>query len=156
MDFEGGDEELEEETPSIPASTSDVKMPEPWLTVPENETVARTRLSLYFALCVKSRQMLAGLMEAYVTAVPAAQAGLMIELPLLARATAKGFGETGVVSLMAAAPPGAKALVLSMLDLLVPKDVNKPSPELVAAVRRLRHTRVSAEVSEMRQLGAMW
>lgn len=150
VDFEGDDGELEEETPLTPTSRSDVKMPEPWLTLPENETAARTRLSLYFALCVKSRQMLAGLLEAYVMAVPAAQAGLMVELPLLARAAAKGFGETGVVGLMAAAPPGAKALVLSMLDLLVPKDINKPSPELVAAVRRLRHTRVSVEVSEVR------
>ncbi|CAM9662686.1 unnamed protein product [Ectocarpus sp. 12 AP-2014] len=32
-----------------------------------------------------------------------------------------------------------------MLDLLVPRDTNKPSPEMVAAVRRLRETRLLAE-----------
>eukprot|EP00904_Undaria_pinnatifida_P003695 jgi/Undpi1/13326/HiC_scaffold_8.g02985.m1 len=81
----------------------------------------------------EEKVMLSGLIEAYVTAAPTAQAGLMAELPLLAKAAAKAFGEPGVVGLMAAAPEGAKTLILMMLDLLVPRETNKPSPELVAA-----------------------
>lgn len=129
--------------------TTGVRVVGPWLSSPESEGAARVRLSLYFALCVKSRPMLSGLIEAYVTASPAAQAGLMAELPLLAKAAARAFGEPGVVGLMAAAPQGAKELILVMLDLLVPRETNKPSPELVAAVRRLRDTRVAkaAEVA---------
>lgn len=115
----------------------------PWLSPPETEAAARVRLSLYFALCVKSRAMLSGLLEAYVTGAPAAQAGLMVELPLLAKAAAARFGEPTVVGLLAAAPDGAQPLVLLVLDLLVPRETNKPSPELVAAVRRLREMRVA-------------
>ena len=128
---------------AVPAA---VRVVGPWLSPPESEAAARVRLSLYFALCVKSRQMLSGLIEAYVTAAPTAQAGLMAELPLLAKAAAKAFGEPGVVGLMAAAPEGAKTLILMMLDLLVPRETNKPSPELVAAVRRLRDIRHARSV----------
>lgn len=120
----------------------------PWQAPPDTAATARVRLSLYFALCVKSRPMLSGLLEAYVTAAPAAQEGLKAELPLLARAAARGFGEAGVVGLVAAAPVRAKALVLVMLDLLVPRETNKPSPELVAAVRRLRDTRLANVAKE--------
>ncbi|CAN0521390.1 unnamed protein product, partial [Ectocarpus sp. 8 AP-2014] len=102
----------------------------PWLKPPDTAAAARVRLSLYFALCVKSRPMLSGLLEAYVTATPSAKDGLKAELPLLARAAAKGFGEAGVVGLVAASPVGAKPLALLMLDLLVPRDTNKPSPEM--------------------------
>ena len=156
VDFEGGDGDEEVETPPpAPPPGQRMVVAGPWQAPPETETAARTRLSLYFALCVKSRQMLAGLLEAYVTVSPAAQAGLMTELPLLARAAAKGFGEPGVVGLMGDAPPGAKTLVLAMLDLLVPKEINKPSPELVAAVRRLREARVAAVVHEV-WYGMVW
>lgn len=172
VDFEGDDEEEEEEeqdsapgkdkTPARPPTPAPAPTPSaaatpapaavnvagPWLAPPETAATARVRLSLYFALCVKSRPMLSGLLEAYVTAAPAAQEGLKAELPLLARAAAKGFGEAGVVGLVAAAPVRAKALVLLMLDLLVPRDTNKPSPELVAAVRRLRETRLANAASE--------
>lgn len=167
LDFEGEEEEDEEEeeetkdkalaTPPAPAlvsapppdATPDGVPPVgPWLAPPETAAAARVRLSLYFALCVKSRPMLAGLLDAYVTATPAAQDGLKAELPLLARAAAKGFGEAGVVGLVAASPVGAKPLALLMLDLLVPRDTNKPSPEMVAAVRRLRETRLLAEAKE--------
>ena len=170
VDFEGDEEEEEEEeqvdqrnakppvapppptpvpapAPAPASAPGAVRVMGPWLAPPETAAAARVRLSLYFALCVKSRPMLAGLLEAYVTATPAAQEGLKAELPLLARAAAKGFGESGVVGLVAEAPVGAKALVLVMLDLLVPRDTNKPSPELVAAVRRLRHTRLANEAA---------
>lgn len=155
MDFEGEEEEEmeeeEEETKQAqlstlvpaPAPVPGVRVVAPWLSPPDTEAAARVRLSLYFALCVKSRPMLSGLLEAYVTAAPAAQAGLMAELPLLAKAAAKGFGEPGVVGLVAVAPDGAKPLILAMLDLLAPRETNKPSPELVAAVRRLRDTRLA-------------
>lgn len=132
---------LAPDQPQIPGSG--VPVVNPWLAPPDTDAAARIRLSLYFALCVKSRPMLSGLLEAYVTAVAPAQAGLMAELPLLAKATAKGFGEAGVVGLIAAAPDGAQPLVLTMLDLLVPRETNKPSSQLVAAVRRLRDTRVT-------------
>ncbi|CAM9764967.1 unnamed protein product, partial [Laminaria digitata] len=125
------------------AVATGVRVVSPWLSPPESMGAARVRLSLYFALCVKSRPMLSGLIEAYVTASPEAQSGLMAELPLLAKAAARAFGEPGVVGLIAAAPEGAKSLILVMLDLLVPRETNKPSPELVAAVRRLRDTRVA-------------
>lgn len=172
VDFEGDEEEEEEEetegkqeparaalpapaasTPASPPPPSSdavagIHLVGPWLAPPETAASARVRLSLYFALCVKSRPMLSGLLEAFVTAVPAAQEGLKAELPLLARAAAKGFGEAGVVGLVAAAPVGAKALVLLMLDLLVPRDTNKPSAELVAAVRQLRHTRLANAATE--------
>lgn len=155
LDFDGDDEEEEEAAaasqikvrPPTPSPTPSVGVLGPWLAPPETEATARVRLSLYFALCVKSRPMLSGLLEAYVTAAPSAQAGLMAELPLLAKAAAKGFGEPGVVGLVAAAPHGAQAFVLAMLDLLVPWDTNKPSPELVAAVRRLREKRVATEAA---------
>ncbi|CBJ30708.1 conserved unknown protein [Ectocarpus siliculosus] len=166
LDFEGEEEEEEEEeekeepkdkAPATPPAPAPVSAPPPdatpggvppagpWLAPPDTAAAARVRLSLYFALCVKSRPMLSGLLEAYVTAIPAAKDGLKAELPLLARAAAKGFGEAGVVGLVAASPVGAKPLALLMLDLLVPRDTNKPSPEMVAAVRRLRETRLLAE-----------
>ncbi|CAN0335377.1 unnamed protein product [Ectocarpus fasciculatus] len=165
LDFEGEEEEEEEEEeekeedkpPATPPAPAPVSAPSPdptpggvpsvgpWLAPPDTAAAARVRLSLYFALCVKSRPMLSGLLEAYVTATPAARDGLKAELPLLARAAAKGFGEAGVVGLVAASPVGAKPLALLMLDLLVPRDTNKPSPEMVAAVRRLRETRLLAE-----------
>ena len=175
VDFEGDDDEEEdeageeaapgrEESPAAPPAPAPSPAPAPaaaptpavaavnvvgpWLAPPETAAAARVRLSLYFALCVKSRPMLSGLLEAYVTAAPAAQEGLKAELPLLARAAAKVFGEAGVVGLVAAAPVKAKALVLVMLDLLVPREVNKPSPELVAAVRRLRDTRLENAANE--------
>lgn len=175
VDFEGDDEEEEEErgqqapqrkeeSPAAPPAPAPAPAPAPpaaatpapaavnvvgpWLAPPETAATARVRLSLYFALCVKSRPMLSGLLEAYVTAAPAAKEGLKAELPLLARAAAKGFGEAGVVGLVAAAPVKAKALVLVMLDLLVPREINKPSPELVAAVRRLRDTRLTNAANE--------
>lgn len=157
VDFEGDDEEEEAEerkkkapavppapAPPPPAAPAVVRVVGPWIAPPATAAAARVRLSLYFALCVKSRPMLAGLLEAYVTAAPAAQEGMKAELPLLVRAAAKGFGEAVVVGLLAAAPVGAKALCLVMLDLLVPRHINKPSPELVAAVRRLRDTRVAS------------
>lgn len=157
LDFDGDEEEEEEEAaaaakqakfrPATPPPTPSVRVLSPWIAPPETEAAARVRLSLYFALCVKSRPMLSGLLEAYVTAAPPAQAGLLAELPLLAKAAAKGFGEPGVVGLVAAAPEGARALVLAMLDLLVPWDTNKPSPEIVAAVRRLRDKRVASEAA---------
>lgn len=162
VDFEGDDEEelqpnpAKELTPTpdpTPADPLEVRIVGPWLAPPQTEASARVRLSLYFALCVKSRPMFAGLMEVFVTAAPAAQAGLMAELPLLAKAAAKGFGEAGVVGLMAAAPDGAKALVLAMLDLLVPREINKPSQELVAAVRRLRATRCTRAVEGAKMKG---
>lgn len=167
VDFEGDEEEEEEEgeeeaapgkeessaAPPAPApapapAPGAINVVGPWLAPPDTAATARVRLSLYFALCVKSRPMLSGLLEAYVTAAPAAQEGLKAELPLLARAAAKGFGEAGVVGLVAAAPARAKALVVVMLDLLVPKEINKPSPELVAAVRRLRDTRLANAAKE--------
>lgn len=173
VDFEGDEEEEDEEreeaaprkeespaAPPAPATAAAaaagaaapapaaVNVVGPWLAPPDTAATARVRLSLYFALCVKSRPMLSGLLEAYVTAVPAAQEGLKAELPLLARAAAKGFGEAGVVGLVAAAPVKAKALVLVMLDLLVPKEINKPSPELVAAVRRLRDIRLASAAKD--------
>lgn len=126
------------------APGGDVCVVGPWIAPPKTEAAARIRLSLYFALCVKSRPMFSGLLEAYVTAAPAAQAGLMAELPLLARAAAKGFGEAGVVGLVALAPDGARPLVLAVLDLLVPRETNKPSLELVTAVQKLRVIRVAA------------
>lgn len=165
VDFEGDEEEEEEEgeeepaagkkqSPAAPPAPAPAPAPAavnvvgPWLAPPDTAATARVRLSLYFALCVKSRPMLSGLLEAYGTAAPAAQEGLKAELPLLARAAAKGFGEAGVVGLVAAAPVTAKALVLVMLDLLVPRETNKPSPELVAAVRRLRDTRLANAAKE--------
>lgn len=174
VDFEGDEEEEEEEVqekttkapvvppapapapaPAAPAAPAAVRVVGPWIAPPDTAAAARVRLSLYFALCVKSRPMLAGLLEAYVTAAPAAQEGMKAELPLLVRAAAKGFGEAGVVGLIAAAPVGAKALGHLMLDLLVPRDVNKPSPELVAAVRRLRETRLaSAAAAAMEKEGS--
>lgn len=163
VDFEGDEEEEEKEVeertkkaPAMPArapapassaAPDAVRVVGPWIAPPDTAAATRVRLSLYFALCVKSRPMLAGLLEAYVTAAQAAQAGMKAELPLLVRAAAKGFGEAGVVGLVAAAPVGAKALGRVMLDLLVPRDINKPSPELVAAVRRLRDTRLASAVA---------
>eukprot|EP00903_Cladosiphon_okamuranus_P015347 g14174.t1 len=170
VDFEGDDEEEEEggeeaahrkegspaappskapaPTPPVAAAPAAVNVVGPWLAPPETAATARVRLSLYFALCVKSRPMLSGLLAAYVTATPETKEGLKAELPLLARAAAKGFGEAGVVGLVAAAPVRAKALVLVILDLLVPREINKPSPELVAAVRHLKDTRLTNAVEE--------
>lgn len=129
---------------AAPRGPEEVRVVGPWIAPPDTQDAARIRLSLYFALCVKSRPMFSGLLEAYVTAAPTAQAGLMAELPLLARAAAKGFGEAGVVGLVASAPDGARELVLAVLDLLVPREINKPSKELVAAVTKLRVTRLAA------------
>ncbi|CAM9263794.1 unnamed protein product [Discosporangium mesarthrocarpum] len=119
----------------------------PWTGPPETEEATRLRLALYFALCVKSRAMLTGLLEAYSTALPPAQRGIMAELEMLVPAAAKGFGETKVVEMIAKASKaskGAKALELAMLDRLVPKQENSPSPELVEAVKRLRDTRLES------------
>ncbi|CAM9474731.1 unnamed protein product, partial [Choristocarpus tenellus] len=115
--------------------------PTPWSAPPQTEGATRVRLSLYFALCVKSHPLLTGLLEAYSTTLPVAQKGIMAELPMLAKAAATRFGAPGVVGLISTAVEGAEPLVLAMLDLLVPKDVNVPSLELVTAVRRLRDVR---------------
>lgn len=159
LDFEGDDDEEAAEpeahktenkssdpsaTSATPSrDTSELHVVAPWISPPETEAKARVRLSLYFALCVKSQPMLSGLVEAYVTASDAARAGLMAELPLLVKAAAKGFGESSVVSLISGSPEGSHPMVLAILDLLVPWETNKPSQELVAAVRRLRETRVA-------------
>lgn len=164
MDFEGDEGEEESDASSHGGaghssgdserasgpSSSEVRVLGPWISPPDSEGSARVRLSLYFALCVKSRAMLSGLLEAYVTAVDSARKGLMAELQLLAKAAAKVFGEAGVVALISAAPDGAQPMVLEMLDLLVPWETNQPSSELVAAVRRLRDTRVARAVAARR------
>ncbi len=111
----------------------------------------RWKLSLYFALCIKSEDMFLGLFDAYARAEEAVRSGITLEMQVLMRAMhapkrystpdARGESMAHAISLLSGVPKGAEALLIEVLDLLVPIEENDPHPQLVAAAKKLRVNR---------------
>ncbi len=111
----------------------------------------RWKLSLYFALCIKSEDMFLGLFDAYARAEEAVRSGITMEIRVLMRAMldpkrystadAKGESMAHIISLLSGVPKGAEALLIEVLDLLVPIEENDPHPQLISAAKKLRVNR---------------
>ncbi len=138
------------EDAAAPANVENSKR-QPSSTTGLTPEATRHKLSLYFALCIKSEDMFLGLFDAYAHAEEAVRSGITMEIRVLMRAMldpkryntadAKGESMAHIMSLLSGIPKGAEPLLIEVLDLLVPIDENDPHPQLISAAKKLRVTR---------------
>ncbi|CAM9498530.1 unnamed protein product [Chrysoparadoxa australica] len=110
-----------------------------WTSPPTSEEETRYRLSLYFALCIRNKELLTGLFDTYALAKPPSvvHQGIEAELAVLAGPAMAKHGAGTVIKLVEDAPEASEGLITRMLQIMVPIEVNKPPEELVQVKHNL-------------------